>query len=58
MMLAITWQWVTEVTTVLCLFGAACIALAATVGGSGAPRAAERTVAERKSMAAQRERQD
>src|SRR5690348_5965398 len=43
MMLAITGQWVAEVTTVLCLFGAACIALAmlAGEGGGGAPRQVE-----------------
>jgi hypothetical protein len=32
MMLAITGQWVAEVTLVLCLFGAACIGLAITAG--------------------------
>jgi hypothetical protein len=35
MMLAVTGQWVTEVTVVLCLFGAACIGLAFTAGEGG-----------------------
>jgi len=32
MMLAITGQWVAEVTVVLCLFGATCIGVAITAG--------------------------
>jgi len=57
MMLAITGQWVAEVTTVLCLFGAACIALAmiAGEGGGGAPRQVEQKSVERHPAAAQRE---
>jgi hypothetical protein len=39
MMLAITGQWVTEVTLILCLFGAACIGLAMMAGDPSAPRA-------------------
>jgi hypothetical protein len=35
MMLAITGQWVAEVTVVLCLFGAACIGVAITAGEAG-----------------------
>jgi len=56
MMLAITGQWVTEVTVVLCLFGAACIGLAITAGGSGgrtAPRPVEQDAIERKPTARQ-----
>jgi hypothetical protein len=59
MMLAISWQWVTEVTLVLCLFGAACIALAVLAGGSkeaAAPRIAEQKVYDTDSIAARRER--
>jgi hypothetical protein len=58
MMLAITGQWVTEVTLVLCLFGAACIGLAITAGeggGRAAPRTAEQNATERSSTAARRE---
>jgi hypothetical protein len=43
MMLAITGQWVAEVTVVLCLFGAACIGLA-TIAGEGSDRAPPRRV--------------
>jgi hypothetical protein len=49
MMLAITGQWVAEVTVVLCLFGAACIGLAVTAGEGGtggAPLPAEQTAKE------------
>jgi hypothetical protein len=35
MMLAITGQWVAEVTVVLCLFGAGCIGVAITGGDAG-----------------------
>ncbi|MGN6750179.1 MAG: hypothetical protein ACTHJS_16460 [Xanthobacteraceae bacterium] len=57
MVLAITGQWVAEVTTVLCLFGAACIGLAtiAGEGGGGTPRQAEQKAVERHRAAAQRE---
>jgi len=50
MILAITGQWVAEVTLVLCLFGAACIGLAIMAGEPGAgraPRPAEQQAAER-----------
>jgi hypothetical protein len=50
MILAITGQWVAEVTLVLCLFGAACIGLAIIAGDPGAqraPRPAEQQAAER-----------
>jgi hypothetical protein len=40
MMLAITGQWVAEVTLVICLFGAACIGLAITAGDWGGGDAA------------------
>jgi hypothetical protein len=58
MMLAITGQWVTEVTVVLCLFGAACIGLAIIAGDGGgrtAPRPVEQDAAELKPTARQRE---
>jgi hypothetical protein len=58
MILAVTGQWVAEVTFVLCLFGAACIGLAITAGEGGdraAPRAAEQNASERNSAAARRE---
>jgi hypothetical protein len=57
MVLAITGQWVAEITTVLCLFGAACIALAmlAGEGSAGAPRQVEQKIIERHPAAAQRE---
>jgi hypothetical protein len=58
MMLAITGQWVAEVTVVLCLFGAACIGLAVTAGQrgeEGAPRTAQQNAGERNSTAARRE---
>jgi hypothetical protein len=35
MMLPITGHWVAEVTVVLCLFGAGCIAVAITAGEAG-----------------------
>jgi hypothetical protein len=50
--LAITGQWVAEITVVLCLFGAACIGLAVTAGEGGqrgTPRTAEQN-AERNSV--------
>jgi hypothetical protein len=50
MILAITGQWVGEVTLVLCLFGAACIGLAVSAGDPGkgvAPRTAEQKAPER-----------
>jgi hypothetical protein len=53
MMLAITGQWVAEVTTVLCLFGAACIGVAMTAGEgtvSAARRAVEQKASEGKPM--------
>ena len=52
MMLAITGQWVAEVTVVICLFGAACISVAITQGEGGdrvAPRTAEQNATERHS---------
>jgi hypothetical protein len=57
MVLAITGQWVAEVTTVLCLFGAACIGLAMIAGeGNGrAQRQVEQKAVERHPAAAQRE---
>jgi hypothetical protein len=57
MVLAITGQWVAEITTVLCLFGAACIALAmiAGEGDSAAPQQVEQKAVERHPAAAQRE---
>ena len=54
MMLAVTGQWVTEVTVVLCLFGAACMGVAITAGDEGGrtmPRAAEQNASERNSTA-------
>jgi hypothetical protein len=58
MMLAITGQWVAEVTLVLCLFGAACIGLAITAGDwGGATRRAEQKATQRKSPAIHRERE-
>jgi hypothetical protein len=47
MMLAVTGQWVTEVTVVLCLFGAACIGLAITAGDGG-DRPLEQSATKRK----------
>jgi len=47
MMLAITGQWVAEITTVLCLFGAACIGLAIMAGEGGTPRQVEQKAVER-----------
>jgi hypothetical protein len=58
MMLAVTGQWVTEVTVVLCLFGAACMGVAITAGEGGdrvAPRTAEQNASERNSAASRRE---
>jgi hypothetical protein len=58
MMLAVTGQWVAEVTVVLCLFGAACIGLAVTAelgGERGAPPTAQQNASERNSAAARRE---
>jgi hypothetical protein len=58
MMLAITGQWVAEITVVLCLFGAACIGVAITAGEGGdraAPRTAEQNATERNSTAARGE---
>jgi hypothetical protein len=50
MLLAITGQWVAEVTVVLCLFGAARIGLAIAAGEAGAghePRTAKQNATER-----------
>ena len=58
MMLAITGQWVTEVTLVLCLFGAACIGLATMAGDPGAQHAsrpAEQKAAERNAAGKRRD---
>jgi hypothetical protein len=55
MMLAITGQWVAEITAVLCLFGAACIGLAMIAGEGGTPRPVEQKAVERHPAAAQRE---
>jgi hypothetical protein len=55
MVLAITGQWVAEITTVLCLFGAACIGLAMIAGEGGTPRQVEQKAVERHPAAAQRE---
>jgi len=55
MMLAITGQWVAEVTVVLCLFGAACIGPSPRVRPVTAPRTAEQNATERNSAAARGE---
>jgi hypothetical protein len=60
MVLAITgqWatgQWVAEITTVLCLFGAACIGVAIFAGEGAAPRQMEQKAVERHQLAAQQE---
>lgn len=55
MLLAITGQWVAEMTTVLCLFGAACIGLAMTAGETGTTRQVEQKAVERHPAAARRE---
>ena len=50
MLFAITWQWVTEITLVLCLFGAACIGVAVGAGGGDRdPVGAQQKITERKS---------
>jgi hypothetical protein len=52
---AVTGEWVAEVTLVLCLFGATCIWLAASLGDGGAKRrAAEQNPVKQKSSAARR----
>jgi hypothetical protein len=61
MMLAITWQWVSELTLVLCLFGAACIVFAANAGESSegdGTRLAKRKAADRNSAARRRTSDD
>jgi hypothetical protein len=60
MMLAITGQWVAEVTMILSLFGAACIGLAIVTGeGSrGAPRTVKQNATERTSAARPDEREN
>jgi hypothetical protein len=53
---AVTGEWVTEVTIMLCLFGAACICLAASLG-EGKRRAADQNPVKQKSPATRRDAQ-